>query len=231
MSDLAHDPLAGLAERINAEHAQVEAAVRSTLGHARAAGDLLLQAKAQVQHGQWLPWLQENVRFKVRTAQGYMYIAREWGRLEAKCATVAHLGVREAFGLLAMPDEPEGRPEGLGLPPGPAAKPSDGPAPSVDSLLGVALELLRGLPDPGTGLRPLTEEETVLFGLLGAARPVMDAEVARLQAVLDLEGAPLPELLEVRDKAAALQRGWAEVNVRIERRLGQMLNAQATSEG
>ncbi len=34
-----------------------------------------------------------------------MRLAREWPRLEAKCAAVAHLGLREALALLADPEE------------------------------------------------------------------------------------------------------------------------------
>jgi hypothetical protein len=43
--------LAALAGQINAEHEQVEAAAQAALGHARAAGELLLQAKARIGHG------------------------------------------------------------------------------------------------------------------------------------------------------------------------------------
>jgi hypothetical protein len=102
-SDIVPRPdLGDLAERINAEHQQAEVVLRRGLEHAKNAGELLLQAKEHCGHGQWLPWLKENVHFSVRTAQAYMRIAKEWNRLEAKSATVAHLGYREALELLTV---------------------------------------------------------------------------------------------------------------------------------
>jgi hypothetical protein len=97
------EDLAVLAAQINHEHAQAEAALRSSLGHARAAGELLAQAKGRCGHGAWLPWLREHVRFSERTAQGYMRIAREWDRLQANPQPVADLTYREALQMLARP--------------------------------------------------------------------------------------------------------------------------------
>jgi hypothetical protein len=98
-------PLPDLAARINHEHDQAEAAFRSGLLHARAAGELLLEAKGQLQHGKWLPWLKENVRFSERTAQAYMRVAKGWPALEAKAQRVADLPFRDAVKLLAAPEE------------------------------------------------------------------------------------------------------------------------------
>jgi hypothetical protein len=99
------DDLARLARRINAAHAAAERSFRAGLGHARAAGALLAAAKARLGHGAWLPWLRANVRCGVRTAQAYMRVAERWPQLEGKCATVAHLGFREALAVLS--GEPE----------------------------------------------------------------------------------------------------------------------------
>lgn len=52
--------LAELAAAINAEHQAAERTARKAIEHAKAAGDKLLLAKAQVAHGQWLPWLSTN---------------------------------------------------------------------------------------------------------------------------------------------------------------------------
>jgi hypothetical protein len=104
----AQPTLADLAERINAEHDQAQAALRDGLLHARTAGDLLIQAKGLVRHGEWLPWLQEHCRVAERTAQAYMRVAREWEQL-AKSATVADLTFREASRLLThSPDDGAG---------------------------------------------------------------------------------------------------------------------------
>src|SRR5947209_5576410 len=103
-----------LAERINAEHAAAETALRAGLTNARAAGELLLQAKAQCRHGAWLPWLSANVAVPERTAQAYMRVAKRWDKLQAKSATVADLTFKAALAALAdrQTPLPEVDPEG-----------------------------------------------------------------------------------------------------------------------
>ena len=83
-----------LATAINAEHDAAERTARKAIEHARAAGDKLLQAKAQVEHGQWLPWLAANCpALADRTARVYMRLARNWAQLALKSATVADFNV------------------------------------------------------------------------------------------------------------------------------------------
>lgn len=101
--------LVSLAEAINSEHDAVCRSVRAGIEHARRAGDLLIQAKAGIDHGAWLPWLSAHCpALSNRAAQRYMRIAREWPRLEAAANTthVSHLPVREALALLADPRTP-----------------------------------------------------------------------------------------------------------------------------
>ena len=114
MNDLAVDlfgepiPVASLGElanAINAEHQAAERTARTALDHARAAGDKLLQAKAQVDHGQWLPWLAAHCpELADRTARAYMRLARNWAQLTLKSATVADLTINDALKLLNAPD-------------------------------------------------------------------------------------------------------------------------------
>jgi len=108
--------LTQLAARINEEYLQAEREVASGLIHARVAGELLRQAKSQLSHGEWLPWLRKHCRLTVRTAQTYMRVASRWPELE-KCATVAHLGLRDGLRLLADhregPQDREGPQEDL----------------------------------------------------------------------------------------------------------------------
>ncbi len=93
-----------LAIEINAWHAQAEAAIGRALEYALNAGQLLIQAKAQVQHGEWLPWLTTNFRGSDRTAQIYMRIARQWPEIAAsKSAGSAHLSIDGAVRMLAAP--------------------------------------------------------------------------------------------------------------------------------
>jgi hypothetical protein len=96
--------LADLAARINAEHEAVCGALKRGLEHAIAAGKLLIEAKAQFDHGDWLRWLRDEhcpCRVPERTAQVYMRLARH--AEELKSATVADLTVRDAVELLTEP--------------------------------------------------------------------------------------------------------------------------------
>ena len=98
-----------LAAEINREHEQCEQAFTSAVEHAIRCGELLEEAKAQVQHGEWLPWLADHFAASERTARGYM-------RLAANRQRVADLdapSVRAALAELSEPrdDQPDPRPE------------------------------------------------------------------------------------------------------------------------
>lgn len=94
--------LVSLASEITHEHAAACQAAQSALSHARRAGELLMQAKAGLEHGAWLPWLAEHCpTLPERTAQAYMRLAGRWPALEAKAQRVADLPVRDALALLA----------------------------------------------------------------------------------------------------------------------------------
>src|SRR5262245_40621328 len=95
--------LADLAAQIRAEHEATSAALKSSVEHAIKAGDLLLEAKAQIKHGQWLPWLQEHCELSERSAQLYMRIAKERETIEAQIRNgVADLTLNQAAALLVM---------------------------------------------------------------------------------------------------------------------------------
>jgi hypothetical protein len=89
--------LASLAQQINQEHASCVEAFKATLTHARHAGELLISAKAQVRHGEWLPWLKDNCpQVSDRTARNYMRIAREWEAIPAEVD-----GIKDALAALS----------------------------------------------------------------------------------------------------------------------------------
>lgn len=62
-------------------------------------GKRLNEAKAQLSHGEWLPWLREKVDISERSAQDFMRLAREY----SKSAEIADLGASKALALLALP--------------------------------------------------------------------------------------------------------------------------------
>jgi 16S rRNA G966 N2-methylase RsmD len=93
--------LSALARKIDAEHRQVEAATLSAILHARNAGQLLLEAKGRLRHGEWLPWLAANCEVKERQARNYMRIAERW-ELIANRQRAADLSVRGALELMGL---------------------------------------------------------------------------------------------------------------------------------
>jgi hypothetical protein len=61
--------LVDIATLIRREHEAVASSAKKALAHAIAAGELLIEAKKQVKHGEWLPWLGTNCEISERTAQ------------------------------------------------------------------------------------------------------------------------------------------------------------------
>lgn len=66
-----------------------------------AIGKGLMEAKAMLSHGEWLPWLEERVEFSEKAAQNFMRIARNYSNPQA----LADLGATKALMLLAVPQE------------------------------------------------------------------------------------------------------------------------------
>jgi Protein of unknown function (DUF3102) len=75
--------------------------------HVMAAGDLLIAAKSQLKHGQWLPWLAEHCAMPERTAQLYMRMAKNRTAIEKQIRNVPDLTFRGAVAALAPPNEGE----------------------------------------------------------------------------------------------------------------------------
>jgi hypothetical protein len=90
--------LADLRERLKIEHAAVVGALKTS--RAMACGDILIEAKAQLKHGQWLPWL-KSCAVSERSAQAYMRIARNRENIEANPQTTADLTIDAALRSLA----------------------------------------------------------------------------------------------------------------------------------
>jgi hypothetical protein len=92
--------LDNLAHRIDAEHHAVATALQSALAHAIIAGELLIEAKRRVEHGQWLPWLEANCSVPARTARHYMALARKRKRLCDQNGNVLPISVHKAVEVL-----------------------------------------------------------------------------------------------------------------------------------
>jgi hypothetical protein len=91
-----------LATEIRDHHEAAQAAFRTSIEEAVLCGEKLIEAKAQLPHGGWLPWLERNFPASARTAQGYMRLARC-----EDAQALAHLGVEAALKQLAAPKDDE----------------------------------------------------------------------------------------------------------------------------
>jgi hypothetical protein len=67
-------PLPVLAELIKAD---LDAAEKAGIEHYRAAGEKLLEAKSQLKHGEFGPWLKNNFNLSRQTANRYMAYAQK----------------------------------------------------------------------------------------------------------------------------------------------------------
>ena len=80
--------MAGLASQINEQHIRAVEHAGKAVEHARQCGELLIKAKAPLDHGGWLPWIADNCQFSERTVQAYMRGAKNWTAI-SKSAAVA----------------------------------------------------------------------------------------------------------------------------------------------
>jgi hypothetical protein len=80
---------------INRLHQLASKTAAEAVEHAKQAGELLIEVKAQLRHGQFYPWIDKNLTVSPRQAQRYMAVAQ--GKplpvleLAAKCDTMSHL--------------------------------------------------------------------------------------------------------------------------------------------
>lgn len=83
----------------------------AVLSYAIEIGRRLCEAKAVLEHGQWGPWLAEQVEFSQSTAQNYMRIYERYGSEQislfgdAKSETLGNLPYTKALKLLAVPED------------------------------------------------------------------------------------------------------------------------------
>ena len=92
-----------LATEIRVEHAAAQQHAERAIEHAKRAGQLLMQVKAELPHGEFLPWIDANLEVSRRQAQRYMRAAqgKPMTARKIKSDTVSHLGWLPDRGLLA----------------------------------------------------------------------------------------------------------------------------------
>jgi hypothetical protein len=82
-------------------HSEIMLAAKTSLKKAIRIGEILTSQKQSLKHGEWLPWIEKNLSFTVRTAQNYV---RCWERrADLNTQSVAYLS--DAIRLLAKPTD------------------------------------------------------------------------------------------------------------------------------
>jgi len=84
---------------INNLHSEIGGYLKMTLDKAIRVGELLQEVKEGLKHGAWLPWVEENLSFDLRSAQRYMKVAANKAVLESD--SVSYL--TEAYNLIEAP--------------------------------------------------------------------------------------------------------------------------------
>lgn len=95
-----------LVREINAEHGHVETYKHNTIQHAIRCGELLLEMKQRVGHGNWLAWVQEHFEASERTARNYMEIAKSAAVADLRDDTTMRSALR-ALASRSQPKEPK----------------------------------------------------------------------------------------------------------------------------
>jgi len=75
-----------LRDKIREAHGQFINSMKDTMEAGITAGQLLIEAKEELEHGAFIQWIQETMPFTERTAQKYMRIARNQDKLKEKGA-------------------------------------------------------------------------------------------------------------------------------------------------
>jgi hypothetical protein len=97
------------AQRIVALHNEVTSHLKMSLQKAIEVGELLTEQKQSLNHGDFTPWIKDNLPFTEKTAQNYMRLHRERDRL--KTETVSDL--KSAYKLLSAPENDREQVEAL----------------------------------------------------------------------------------------------------------------------
>jgi hypothetical protein len=93
------------ARHLNVIASELQTAMRAESSSIIAIGRLLIEARAQLEHGQWLEWLGANFDRSIRSAENYMSAATFVSKIEtSKIATVANIRPSALYLLASLDD-------------------------------------------------------------------------------------------------------------------------------
>lgn len=175
-----------LAKQIRTEHQAAEEQMRGSLLHAKRAGELLIEAKAQVGHGKFMEWVVQHCQFSHATANGYMKIAREWDKIQqkldelkkraesdpAKSEHVTNLTLRGALDVLR--EKPQGWNTNTS-----GDQPTQAVAPLLNEIRRYLGHLQGAAKKPLDRLRPEADQIRANFTMVRAAMDALEALLAQ----------------------------------------------------
>jgi hypothetical protein len=99
-----------VAERINSLHAEMTGHMSMAVKKAIQIGELLVEQKNSLEHGEWIPWVESNLTFGRKQAAAYMRVYNRRDEI-ANVTSGLHLtSLNQAVSLLADP-----KPEEVGV--------------------------------------------------------------------------------------------------------------------
>jgi hypothetical protein len=121
-----------ITDEINKLKGEIEGLGRTTIAKAVRIGELLNDVKKELQHGEWLGWLQNDVRISQPTASRWMTLAK----FEDKTKLFTMNNLKEAFALLDA-SKPEKRAEPV------RSVPAKSPEPKLPSIDPSCVEVIK----------------------------------------------------------------------------------------
>jgi hypothetical protein len=88
--------IADAAVELNRLHGEIETKLRTTVQDAIRAGEILTQVKDRLDHGEFLPWIEQNCEFSQKTAWNYIALQRH------SCKLVTVTNLQEAYREVAQ---------------------------------------------------------------------------------------------------------------------------------
>jgi len=135
-----------LAKSIKEKISAVLTSFQRSVTHAMEVGDLLIEAKSRVGHGNFEAWCETHCQLSLRTARRYMGMAKDRTQIEARLAAkTANLADLNAQRLLTYQPPPDSD-EGSGGEDAGGGSPTRTPAGDYDKLEEKLLKKLKELP-------------------------------------------------------------------------------------
>lgn len=92
-------------DQIRRLHGEIGTLLQSSLEKAATIGELLTRKKAELEHGQFTPWIEENLPFGDRMARKYMRVYEHRNQIE-NGTTGSDLGVTKLLETVKTPKKP-----------------------------------------------------------------------------------------------------------------------------